>query len=166
MLEVADSPRRDRLIEPALPVREVVRKLRLDNEPLLVLGEGGVTHIVTVADFAGVAGTAVVLSFLLAVDRAINEFLRPQATQVLEAISPARRKEAEDRRTSAEAEGAALELIDYLSMGDRFAALRKLRLHLQFDLGTREDHQLMVRVRNDAAHRELSDPSGSLGRSK
>jgi hypothetical protein len=40
--------------------------------------------------------------------------------------------------------------------------LDRVRLDRQFDLGTREEHQLIVSVRNDAAHRELSDPSSSL----
>jgi hypothetical protein len=162
VLEFADSPRRDRLIERSLPAREIVRRLRLDSEPLLVVGESGVTHIVTIADFAGVAGTAVALSFLLAVDRGLNELLRPQAEEAIEAISAKQREGAETRRARAEADGAALDLIDYLSMGARFVAIRKLGLHGQFNLGTAEEHKLMLDVRNDAAHRELSDPSASL----
>ena len=162
VLELAQSPRRDRLIEQSLPVREVARKLRLDSEPLLVVGASGVTHIVTVADFAGVAGTAVALSFLLAVDRGLNELLRPRAGEVIEAISEEEREDAEGRRARAEADSAALELIDYLSMGARFFALRTLGLHRAFDLCTAQEHKLMLQIRNEAAHRGLSDPSASL----
>lgn len=60
--ELAEPPKRDRLIERTLPIRDVAHKLLADSDPLLVVGEAGATHVVTRADFAGVAGTAVVLA--------------------------------------------------------------------------------------------------------
>jgi hypothetical protein len=115
--ELAESPKRERLIERTLPIRDIVRKLLADQEPLPVVASAGVTHLVTRADFAGVAGTAVVLAYLLALDRALNELLRGHSAQALEQLSAKRLQEAEERRDLATSEGAALELIDYLSMG-------------------------------------------------
>jgi hypothetical protein len=42
----AEGPSRSRLIEQTLPIREVARKLLADTSPLLVVGPGGVTHLV------------------------------------------------------------------------------------------------------------------------
>jgi hypothetical protein len=162
LLEVAESPRRDRMIVQTLPIREAARKLLRDSEPLLVVGDAGVTHIVTLADFAGVAGTAVALSFLLAVDGGLNELLLRRREHALAALTPEQREKAEELRSKAEAEGAALDLIDYLTMGARLSVLRKLQLHQQLDLGRREDHELLRTVRNEAAHRTLSDPARAL----
>ena len=161
-LEFAESPRRDRLIEPSLPIRHVVGKLLASSEPLLVVGESGISHIITVADFAGVAGTAVVLSFLLAVDRGLNGLLLRRADDALGAVTDKQRSEVEERRRRAQAEGAALDLVDYLSMGARFTALRKLGLHREFELGSKDDHKLLLDVRNQAAHHGLSHPDTAL----
>jgi hypothetical protein len=162
LLDFAESPRRDRLIVQTLPIRDAARKLLQDSEPLLVVGDAGVTHIITLADFAGVAGTAVALSFLVAVDGALNELLLRHREQALAALTPEQREKAEELRSKAEAEGAALDLIDYLSMGARLSVLRKLRLHQQLNLGRWEDHELLRTVRNEAAHRTLSDPARAL----
>jgi len=160
--EVADSPKRDRLIERTLPIRDVVHKLLADSEPLLVVGDAGATHVVTRADFGGVAGTAVVLAYLLALDRGLNELIRSYQARALALVPPDRLKEAEERREKASREGAALELLDYLGMGSRFTLIRKLRLHKDFDLGAKHDHDLLLRTRNAAAHGVLSDPEAAL----
>lgn len=75
------------------------------SEPLLVVAESGITHIVTVADLAGVAGTAVVLSFLLEVDRRVNELLRGRADQALASVTDKQRSDAEEHCQRAQAEG-------------------------------------------------------------
>ena len=160
--ELAESPKRDRLIERTLPIRDVVRKLLADPEPLLVVGAAGVTHVVTRADLAGVAGTAVVLAYLLTLDRGLNVLLRTYETQALAAIPLERLKEAEERRETALNEGAALELLDYLGMSSRFTLIRKLGLHREFDLGMKDDHDLLLRTRNAAAHGVLYDPEAAL----
>jgi len=160
--EFAESPQRDRLIEASLPIRQVVGRLMHRTDPLLVVGATGITHIVTVADFAGVAGTAVVLSFVLAVDRGLNQLLSTHADKAVDAVGDKERVEADERRRRAETEGAALELIDYLSMGARFRALRALGLHREHQLGDVEEHRLLLRVRNQAAHHGLADPDEAL----
>jgi hypothetical protein len=159
---LAESPKRDRLIERTLPIRDVVHKLLADSEPLLVVGAAGATHVVTRADFAGVAGTAVVLAYLLALDRGLNELLRAYEEPALALVPPDRLKEAEERRARADREGAALELIDYLGMGSRFTLLRKLGLAKELGLGMKADHDLLLKTRNAAAHGVLSDPEAAL----
>jgi hypothetical protein len=160
--DFAESPRRDRLIEQSLPVRDVTKKLLRDSEPLLVVGESGVTHIINVADFAGAAGTAVALAFLVAVDSALNELLLRHRDEAVAALTDAQRADAEDRRATAEREGAALDLIDYLTMGVRLTVMRKLHLNEKYDLGFRDEHELLRRVRNEAAHGSLADPARGL----
>ena len=160
--EFAETPRRSRLIARTLPLREVVRKLRADPEPLLVVGDSGVTHLVTIADFGGVAGTVASLSFLMAVDQGLNELLLQRPDETLFALTPTQERDADERRKQAEARGAELHLIDYLSMGTRLAVVRRLKLNLEFDLGTKDEHDLLLSVRNDAAHRTLSDPQQAL----
>lgn len=155
---LAEAPHRDRLIERSMPIRDVVGKLLASAEPLLVVGDSGLTHIVTVADFAGVAGTAVVFSYLAAVDRGLNDLLSGRADEAMEAVTEKQRSDALRRRERAQAEGAALDLVDYLSMGARFTAMRQLGLDKRFGLYTREDRERMISVRNEAAHHGLSDP--------
>lgn len=162
VVDVAEPPRRDRLIEESLPLRQVAGALLASREPLLVVGQRGVTHIVTAADFAGVAGSAAVLSFLLAVDRGVNALLRPRAEQAFAAIGEKQLEAAQEHHRRAAKAGAALELIDYLSMSARFRALRKLELDQEFKLGSKEDHDLLVDVRNEAAHVGLADPTAAL----
>ena len=137
--ELAESPKRERLIERTLPIREVAFKLLADQDPLLVVGSAGATHLVTRADFAGVTGTAVVLAYLLAVDRGLNELLHAYGDPALSQLSPDRLEEAKERRERAAREGAALELLDYLGMGSRFIIIRKLGLNRRLGLGMRED---------------------------
>lgn len=162
VVDFAQSPIRDRLIERTLPIRRVVGLLLARSDPLLVVGERGLTHVITLADFAGVAGSAVVLSFMLAVDRVTNEILRPCAAEAFRTATQKEREDAEKRRSEAAAEGAALELIDYLGMGARLRAIRNLRLATKYQLGSKEEHQQLVRIRNAAAHSGLGDPQAAL----
>ena len=157
VVDFGESPHRDRLIEASMPIRKVVGRLMHRSEPLLVVGERGVTHIVTIADFAGVAGTAVVLSFMLAVDRALNELLRPHAKRAMRLIGEDQRGGAEKRQAKAAKTGAALDIIDYLTMGDRIFALRSLDLLAGLGLSP-GDETLLLDTRNKAAHLGLSEP--------
>lgn len=103
------------------------------------------------------------LSFLLAVDRALSELLLARAEQeTLESVTAKQREDAEALRQRAAAEGAALHLIDYLSMGARFTALRKLGLHERLKLGSRDDRKVLLDVRNQAAHHGVADPDQAL----
>jgi hypothetical protein len=155
--EFAQSPRRDRLIEASLPIRQVAAKLAEVNDPLLVVGNGGATHVVTLSDFGGVAGTAVVLSYVVAVDGLLNDLLHLHAERTWQSLRDDDRAAATRLHHQAEQDGGALELIDYRTMGMRLRALRRLGLHREHDLLDTEQHKVLLNVRNKSAHSSIGD---------
>jgi hypothetical protein len=161
--EVAESPRRDRVIERTLPLRQVTSKLREDRYPLLVVGGDAITHIINVADFAGVAGTAAALMALLTLDLRLNALLLTQADDAWRALNRDQRKNAQYWQRKAADKRAELESpLNYLSMSTRLQLVRTLGLAEGFGLGTEDQHEMLVNTRNAAAHGELHDPVAAL----
>jgi len=161
--EVAESPRRDRVIERTLPLRQVTSKLRQDRYPLLVVGGDAITHIINVADFAGVAGTAAALMALLTLDLRLNALLLTRADDAWRALNSEQRRSAKKWQRKAAAKHAELESpLNYLSMSTRLQLVRTLGLAEELDLGTEDEHEMLVETRNAAAHGELHDPVAAL----
>lgn len=159
---VAQSPPRDRVIERTLPLRQVTRKLRNGRHPLLVVGGDAITHIITVADFAGVAGTAAVLLALLTLDAKLNALLLCHENQAWQALEPKQQRAAENYKRKAAKQGGELASpLNYLSMFWRLQLVRALGLAEQFDLGTEEEHTLLFETRNATAH-VLHEPAQTL----
>jgi hypothetical protein len=159
----AFHPRFDRLIEHSLELREVARRLKTDEVPLLVVGRDGPEHIVSRADFTRVAGQAGVLAVLAALDAQLDEILRPFDAEAWPLLDGGRKEEIEGLVKRAAGEGEEVHRLSYLTMRERFETVRGLRLgeRLGIDLGFQSDHEKVTRVRNDIAHgREV--PSGLL----
>jgi hypothetical protein len=162
--EVAQSPRRSHVVERTLPLREVTVKLRDDPHPLLVVGGDTITHIITRADFAGVAGTAAVLMTLLTLDVKLNALLLDRRDVAWNALSREQQAQAEGLQKKAANRHVELDSpLHYLSMTTRLQLVRDLGLAEQFGLGTQPEHETLVNTRNDAAHRGLHDPIEALG---
>jgi hypothetical protein len=161
--KVAQSPRRSHVIERTLPLREVTDKLRDDPHPLLVVGGDTITHIITRADFAGVAGTAAVLMTLLTLDAKLNALLLDRRDAAWNALKRQQQRLAEDRQKKAADRHVELDSpLHYLSMTMRLQLIRDLGLAEQFGLGTRAEHETLTEIRNDAAHHGSHDPMQAL----
>ena len=161
----AGSPQRSRLIDRTLPLRDVIDLFRDDHSPLLVVGHGGVNEIITVADFAGVSGTAVTLTALTLLDADIDRLLHETPARQYEAfkaLSDDERKAAERLADTAQDYGARLSALSYASFGARLDALRRIgpigHVHVPG-----QDAKLLRDVRNHTAHgQQLGDPTEAL----
>ncbi len=157
--EVAESPRRDRVIERTLPLRQVTRKLRDDPyHPLLVIGDDAITHIIAVADFAGAAGTAAVAMGLLTLDVKLNSLLLTERYRdaAWQALDDQQRKQAEKWQEKA-GDQQLPDPLNYLSMSWRLQIVRALEL----PIGTDDQHTMLINTRNAAFH-GLHDPHTAL----
>ena len=148
------SPRTDRLIEHTLELGEIARRLHDDEIPLLVVGRGGPEHIVTRADFARPAGLAGVLAVIALLDAQLDELLQPHANESWKRIERSRQREIETFLKRARKQSEEVSWLSYLTLRERFDLVRALDLAsaLGRDLGTEQEHVLVIAVRNDIAH--------------
>jgi hypothetical protein len=132
---------------------------------LLVVGGGGVTHIITRADFAGVAGTAVVLACLTVLDAEMDRFIQADLNRVRDLMGSLTTKQIEDaeaNRRRASRQDAGLTLASYVGFAVRLRAMAEQHWVEGFAV-EESDLDMMIRVRNSAAHgEEFSNPSESL----
>jgi hypothetical protein len=152
--EVSEAPRRSQLVEGSMPMGMVVEKLTLDSEPLLVVGHLGVTHVITVADFASVAGTAVVLTAMTVLDAEMDAHIQSDQNRCMKLMSNLDDKERDrvvKRQARANKDGAQLPLASYVGFTSRLATISGQKWVPGFTLDD-DQFQLLERVRNSTAH--------------
>jgi hypothetical protein len=150
----SDSPRAGRLVEHTLDLGEVAERLIDDPVPLLVVGRNGPEHIVTRSDFTRPAGQAGILAVIAVLDAMLDVFLQPHDHEVWARLTRKRRSEIDELVGRARRRDAEVPRLGYLSLRERFEAVRRLCLDRRYrmGLGNEEGHNLVVATRNDIAH--------------
>ena len=154
------SARADRLVEHTLDLGEVAERLIGDRTPLLVVGRQGPEYIVAQADFTRPAGQAGILAVIAVLDAELDAFVGVHDREVWPLLPSKRRRAIETLAQRARRRDAEVPRLGYLTLAERLAAIRRLRLDRRYgiQLGTQSEHELVVAVRNDVSHgREVRD---------
>ena len=154
-------PRFDRLIEHTLELGAVASRLKRDGTPLLVVGRDGPEFIVTRSDFTRPAGQMGIIAVIAALDAYMDELLSPHDKQAEQHLTDDERNHVDVEGEKAKGRSEEVRRLSYLTLGSRLRLARELELavKLDVDLGSQNDHDTIVSVRNDIAHgREV--PSG------